>query len=117
MTVWKSKRFILLAVLAAAIMVGSIAGVVYAQEDDDEDASPKAVLLEKVADKLGIDPQQLEDALITAEEAQEYSEWWAAKPDVDFERGGFGQLERHGFGGPRMRGGCGYGFWGGSDAE
>ena len=141
MAVWKSKRFILLAVLAAAIMVGSIAGVVYAQEDGDEDASPKAVLLEKVADKLGIEPQQLEDAfnevmgemrdeaqlrwlekaveegLITAEEAQEYSEWWAAKPDVDFERGGFGQLERHGFGGPRMRGGCGFGFWGGSDAE
>ena len=135
MPMWRSKKFILLAVLATAILVGGIGGVVYAQGDGDEDASPKTVLLEKVADKLGIDPQQLEDAfteaigemrdeahlkwlekaveegLITAEEAEEYSEWWAAKPDVEFGFGGAGQLERRGFGGPRMRGGCGFGIW------
>ena len=141
MPMWKSKKFILLAVLTAVILVGSIAGVVYAQEEDEEDASPKAVLLEKVADKLGIDLQQLEDAfteaiaeirdeaqlkwlekaveegLITEEEAAEYSEWWSGKPDIQFGSGGFGQLERRGFGGPRMRGGCGFVFWGGQGAE
>ena len=132
MPMWKSKKFILLAVLAAVILVGSIAGVVYAQDDEEEDVSPRAVLLEKVADRLGIDVQQLEDAfneavaemrdeaqvrwlekaveegLITAEEAQEYSEWWAARPDVEF---GLGDRGVGGFGGPRMRGGCGFGFW------
>lgn len=130
---WKSKKFILLAVLAVVILVGGIGGIVYAQEDGDEDASPKAVLLEKVADKLGIDQQQLEDAftealgeirdeaqlkwlekaveegLITEEEAAEYSQWWSARPDVDF--GSLGQMEWHGFGGRRMRGGCGFGIW------
>jgi len=129
---WKSKKFILLAVLAAVILVGSIAGVVYAQDDEEEDVSPRAVLLEKIADKLGIDVQQLEDAfneavaemrdeaqvrwlekaveegLITAEEAQEYSEWWTARPDVQF---GLGDRGVGGFGGPRMRGGCGFGIW------
>jgi hypothetical protein len=137
---WRSKKFILLAVLATAILVGSIAGVVYAQEDD-EDVSPRATLLEKVADKLDIDVQQLEDAfteaigemrneaqlkwldraveegLITAEEAKEYSEWWAARPDVKFGFGGVGPLERRCFVGPRMRGGCGFGFWSGLDAD
>jgi len=129
---WNSKKFILLAVLAAVILVGSIAGVVYAQDDEEEDVSPRAVLLEKIADKLGIDVQQLEDAfneavaemrdeaqvrwlekaveegLITAEEAQEYSEWWTARPDVQF---GLGDRGVGGFGGPRMRGGCGFGIW------
>jgi len=129
---WKSKKFILLAVLAAVILVGSIAGVVYAQDEEEEDVSPRAVLLEKIADKLGIDVQQLEDAfneavaemrdeaqvrwlekaveegLITAEEAQEYSEWWTARPDVQF---GLGDRGVGGFGGPRMRGGCGFGIW------
>lgn len=138
---WKSRKFILLAVLATAILVGGIGGIVYAQENGDEDVSPKAVLLEKVADRLGIDVQQLEDAfteamgemrdeaqlqwlekaveegLITAEEAQEYSEWWAARPDVEFGPGdrGIGGFGR--FGGPGMHGGRGFGFCGGPDAE
>ena len=59
---WKSRKFIALAVLTAVVLVGSIAGVVYAQEDDEEDISPRTALLERVADKLGIDPQQLKDA-------------------------------------------------------
>lgn len=138
---WRSKKFILLAVLATAILVGGISGVVYAQEDGDEDVSPKTVLLEKVADKLGIDLQQLEDAfteaigemrdeaqlkwlekaveegLITAEEAEEYSKWWQARPDVQFGFGGQGHNRPCGPGGFRMRGGCGFGFWGGLDAD
>jgi hypothetical protein len=138
---WRSKKFILLAILAALILVGSIAGVVYAQDDGEEDTSPKAVLLEKVADKLGIDSQQLEDAfteaiaemrdeaqlrwlekaveegLITEDEAAALSEWWAARPNVDFGLGGLGQRGPLGFGRFRMRGGGGFGFWGEHDAE
>jgi hypothetical protein len=136
MPVWKSKQFILLLVLAAVIVAGSIGGIVYAQGgDDEEDVAPRTALLERVADKLGIDAQQLKDAftevieemrdeaqlkwldkaveegLITEEEAQEYSEWWAARPDVDFGSGGLGQRGILGFGGFRMRDGCGFGVW------
>ena len=132
---WRSKKLVLIAVLATAVLAGSIGGIVYAQENGDEDVSPKMLLLERVADKLGIDHQQLKDAFaeaigeirdeaqnrmlekaveqgwITPEEAEEYSEWWVARPDVKFGFGGIGQLERRGCGGPWMRGGCGFGIW------
>ena len=138
---WKSKKFIFLVVLGAAILVGSIAGVVYAQEDDEEDVAPRIALLERVADKLGIDVEQLTDAFneavseiqdearlrwiekaveegwLTEEEAQEYSEWWAAKPDIEFNFDGCGQQERHSFGGFGIRGGCGFGGWYVPDSE
>jgi hypothetical protein len=138
--VWKSRKFILLAVLAVVALAGSISGIVYAQEGGEDEAEaadvdPRSVLLERIAEKLGIDVEQLIDAVneavseirdearlgwtdkvveegwLTAEEVQEYSDWWAAKPDIEFDFGGFGQIERHGFGGPRLRGGCGFGIW------
>ena len=128
---WRSKKLIISMVLLALVLAGSIGGIVYAQEGDEENASPKAVLLEKVADKLGIDQQQLEDAFaeaiaemrdeaqlkwlekaveegwLTEEEAQQYSEWWQARPDVQFNFGGrdFGGLGGHG-----RRGHCGFGI-------
>ncbi|HEY42034.1 MAG TPA: hypothetical protein G4O18_09320 [Dehalococcoidia bacterium] len=133
---WKSKKFILLLVLAAVIVAGSVAGVVYAQgEDEEEDVPSRVAILERVADKLGIDPQQLKDAftevinevhaefelkwidkaveegLITEEEAAAYSEWWSARPDVDFGFGGLGHRGPLGFGRFQMRGGCGFGVW------
>ena len=132
---WKSRKFILLLVLATVIVAGSIAGVVYAQEDDEEDIPPRTALLERVAEKLGIDAQQLKDAftevidemqaevqlqwldkaveegLITEEEAAAYSEWWAARPDVDFGLGGLGHRGPLGFGRFQMRDGCGFGVW------
>jgi hypothetical protein len=129
---WKSRKFIALVVVVAVILVGSVAGVVYAQENgDEEEVSPRIALLERVADKLGIDAQQLKDAfaeaidemqaeihvqwlekaveegLITEEDAAAYSEWWSARPDVDFGLGGLGPRGPLGFGGLRMRGGCG----------
>lgn len=141
MPVWKSKKFILLLVLAAVIVAGSIGGIVYAQEDEDEaaaaDVAPRVALLERVAEKLGIDVEQLKDAftevmeeiqdeaqlqwlekaveegLITEEEAAAYSEWWASKPDIDFDfgLGGLGQRGILGFGRFRMRDGGGFGIW------
>jgi hypothetical protein len=133
--VWKSRKFLLLLVLAVVIVAGSVGGIVYAQGDDEEDVASRTELLDRVADKLGIDPQQLKDAftevieemrdeaqlkwlekaveegLITEEEAQAYSEWWAARPDIDFGFGGLGQRGMLGFDGFRMRGGCGFGAW------
>lgn len=132
---WRSKKFIIAVVLVALVLAGSIGGIVSAQGDDEEeDTSPRAILLEKVADKLGIDQQQLEDAFaeaiaevrdeaqarwlekaaeegwLTEEEAQQYSEWWQARPDIQFN---FGERS---FGGPGISGGfglrgrCGFGI-------
>ena len=94
-----------------------------------------------IAEKLGIDVEQLIDAVneavseirdearlrwmdkvveegwLTAEEAQEYSDWWAAKPDIEFDFGDCGPLERHAFGGFRIHGGCGFGVWHVPDCE
>jgi hypothetical protein len=139
---WRSKKFIFLAILAVVILAGSIGGIVYAQgEDEEEDIPTRVAILDRVAAKLGIDPQQLKDAftevinevqaefelkwldkaveegLITEDEAQEYSEWWAARPDIAFEFGGLGQRGPLGFGRFQMRGGCGSGVWGGLSAE
>lgn len=132
---WRSKKFIIGAVLLVAlVLAGSIGGIVYAQGDNEEDTSPRLTLLDKVADKLGIDRQQLEDAFteaidemrdeaqakwlekavdegwLTEEEAQQYLEWWQARPDVQFNFGdrGFGGLG--GPGGHGLRGRCGPGI-------
>jgi hypothetical protein len=59
----------------------------------------------------------VEEGLITEEEAQEYSEWWAARPDIAFGFGGLGQRGPLGFGRFQMRGGCGFGVGGGLSAE
>jgi hypothetical protein len=140
MSLWKSKKFIFLAILAVVILAGSIGGIVYAQgEDEEEDVPTRIEVLDRVAEKLGIDPQELKDAftevidemqaeiqlkwldkaveegLITEEEAQEYSEWWAARPDIDF--GGLGHRGTFGFGRFQMRGGDGFGAWDGLSAE
>ena len=143
---WKSRKFILLAVLAVVALAGSIGGIVYAQEDGEDEAEaadvdPRLALLERIAEKLGIDVEQLIDAVneavseirdearlrwmdkvveegwLTAEEAQEYSDWWAAKPDIEFDFGDCGPLERHAFGGFRIHGGCGFGVWHVPDCE
>jgi len=124
---WRSKKFIISAILAALVLAGSIGGIVYAQEDvEAEDTSPRLELLDKVAGKLGIDRQQLEDAFAEAiaemrdeaqDEAQQYSEWWQARPDVQFN---FGDGFFGGPGGPggfRIQGRCGPGIWRIPEAE
>jgi len=37
---WRSKKFILVTILAALVLVGSIGGVVFANEGENEDGSP-----------------------------------------------------------------------------
>ena len=102
---WRSKKFIIAALLATVLLVGSAGGIVLAQENGD-DSQPKT-LLARVAEKLGIDQQELEDAFaqaqsemrdealdsrlqnlvkegkITEEEAVQYKAWWQARPDVE----------------------------------
>lgn len=102
---WRSKKFILIATLIVLLVVGSTAGVVYAQTGKGDEA-PAKTLFARVATILGIDQQKLEDAFaqaqsemqtealdtylqklvdegkITQDEAQKYKEWWQAKPET-----------------------------------
>ncbi len=102
---WKSKKFILIAVLVALVLVGSLAGVAFAQTGSASDGSGKT-LLARVAAILGIDQQKVEDAFaqaqsemqeealdsylknlvdqgkITQEQADQYKKWWQSRPDM-----------------------------------
>jgi len=103
---WRRKKFIVVAVLAAVILAGSVGGVALAQTGNGDDSQPKT-LIARVAEILGIDQQKLEDAFaqarsemrdealdsylhdlveqgtITEEQAVQYKAWWQARPDIE----------------------------------
>ena len=122
---WRSKKFIAI-VLAAVLLGGGTVGVVLAADNGDKDGSLPEALLDRVCaiyqENTGndIDSEALKDAFaqassemrnealqsrlqnlvdqgkITQEQADQYLEWWQAKPDVP---AGFG-----------FRGRCGHCF-------
>ena len=134
---WRSKKLIIVAVLAALMLAGTIGGVALAADNGD-DSEPEAryeALLNRVCEiyqeKTGvaIDQEALKDAFaqtqsemqtealetwlqslveegeITQAQADEYLDWWQAKPDVSFGFGFGGRGGFRGMGGPRgMRG-------------
>lgn len=131
---WKNKKVILVALVAVAVLVGSMAGVVLAQTGNGDGSQPKT-LLSRVAVILGMDQGELEGAFAQAQkemrdealdswlknlvdqgnmtqgQADQYKEWWQAKPDAPVPGpfgGGFGF---DGFRGG-MKGGRGHGCWG-----
>jgi len=61
---WKSQKFILAAVLAAVMVIGGTAGVVLAQDEEQNPASqgPRDALTTRVAEILGISQQTFKDA-------------------------------------------------------
>jgi hypothetical protein len=100
---WRSKKFIIIvSVVAALALVGSLTGVALAQ---DTSGSGKT-LLARVAEILGIDQQKVEDAFaqaqedmqnealdnylknlvdqgkITQEQANQYKAWVQSRPDM-----------------------------------
>ena len=103
---WRSKKFIVVAVLAIVVLVGSVGAVAFAQTENGDDSQPKT-LLARVAEKLGIEQQELEDAFaeaqsemrdealdsrlqslveqgkITQQEADQYKAWLQARPDME----------------------------------
>lgn len=103
---WRRKRFVFVALLAAVVLVGGIGGMVFAQTENSDESQPKT-LLARVAEKLEINQQELEDAFaqarsemrstaldnrlqrafgqdkLTQEEADQYQEWWQARPDME----------------------------------
>ena len=103
---FRSKKFIIVTVLVAVAVAGSIGGIALAQTENGDDSQPKT-LLARVAEKLGIDQQELKDAFaeaqsemrdealdgylqklvdegkITEAEAAQYKVWWQARPDME----------------------------------
>ena len=123
---WLRKKVILIPLVVALVMVGSIAGIAFAQSGSDSSGN---TLLARVASILGIDQTKVEEAFaqaqkemrdealdsylkdmvdqgkITQEQADQYKTWWDAKPDALNKLGsGFGFGGR---GGGFRPGGCG----------
>lgn len=130
---WQRKKFIIIGLLATVLLVGSVGAVAFAQTENGDDSQPKT-LLARVAEILGIDQQKVEDAFaeaqsemraealdsrlqylvdqgkITQDEADQYKEWWQARPDTPLPTP-LGRFGSHGFRGGMMWGG-GHPFWG-----
>ena len=126
---WRSKKFIVIALLATVLLAGSIGGIALAA--DEEDSSQPDTMLDRVAEILveegiNVTSEQLEDAFTQAQsemrdeamknrlqnlvdqdklsqdEADEYLEWWQSEPEGLAE---FGFRGHDGFRGMhRMRG-------------
>lgn len=103
---WRSKKFIVAAVLSALVVVGSIAGVALAQTGSAGAATDNNTLMARVAQILGIDQTKLQNAFnqarqeqrdqaldkylqglvsqnkITQAQADQYKAWVKSKPDV-----------------------------------
>ena len=103
---WRRKKMIIIGLLATVLLVGSVGGVVFAQTENGDDSQPKT-LMARVAEKLGIGQQELEDAFaearsemrdealdsylqklvdedkITPDQAVQYKEWLQARPDME----------------------------------
>jgi len=109
---WRSKKFILIAVIAAVVLVGSIGGVVLANDDENQPKAKFGEFIDKVCeiyeDNTGyaIDTDELQNAIAEAQnemqaaaieahlakmvengvidetQAQELQEWWESRPDV-----------------------------------
>ena len=61
---WRSKKFVLLALLAAVLLVGSIGGVAFAQTENGDESQPKArsgALLDKVCEIYNANPDRPSD--------------------------------------------------------
>jgi len=128
----RSKKLIVVAVLAAVVLVGSIGGIVLANGDDSEPQARFGESLNRVCEiyqeKTGvaIDQEALKDAFaqarnevrteamqnrlksmveegtITQEQADEFLQWQQARPDFPFGFGFRGHRGPCGFPGPPM---------------
>ena len=102
----RSKKFIVISIIAAVVLIGGVAGVALAQAGSTETQSQGKTLLGRVAAILGIDQQRVEDAFskakrdmadealdarlkamvengkITQQQADQYETWWQARPDT-----------------------------------
>lgn len=103
----KNKRTAaIISILAAVILMGISAGVVFAQDENDAKIKDCNPIFTRVAEIMGVDEQELENAFkqamkeqkeqmlnermqklvedgkLTSEEANKYKEWLEARPDI-----------------------------------
>jgi len=124
------RKWLMVPLVTGLLAAGLTGATVLAHNDDGEQEAPKDALAAKVAEILGIDEQDVGDALtearqevrsertqhrlndlveagqMTQEEADAYMEWYEARPDGG--QGGhglFGFKRGHGFGGGHRFGG------------
>lgn len=124
---WRSKKFIITALVAAAVLAGSLGGIALAHTENDPDSSHSS-LLERITailvdDGVNITSEQLKDAFtqatgelrdealenrfqalveagkLTQEEADQLKEWLESKPDTSFRSGFRGHGRFPGMGG------------------
>jgi hypothetical protein len=113
---WRSKKLLLVVLLAVLAIVGTTAGIAFADEGGDEGEGDATTRCERLLDRVcaiyeentgvAIDPEQLRDAFaqaldekmierlesrlddlveqgkLTQGEADDYLEWWQARPDI-----------------------------------
>ena len=105
---WRSKKFIIIAVVAAVVVAaGTMGGVALAQTGSGSTGqTSQTTLMARVAKILGIDQTKLEDAFkqaqteqrnealdtylkklvtdgkMTQQQADQYKQWWQSKPNV-----------------------------------
>lgn len=77
---WRSKKFIVGVVLVAILLLGSLGGIVLA-DDNGDDSHPRTEFLEKLAGKLGISVEELQDKIaeVHAEMPEIYGEGWQGR--------------------------------------
>lgn len=103
---WRRKKIVIVALLAAVVLLGSIGGMVFAQTGSSDNTTSGKTLVARVAVILGIDQQKLQDAVtqartemrdealdnylknlvdqgkITQQQADQYKAWVKSKPDM-----------------------------------
>ena len=124
------RKWLMVPLVTGLLAAGLTGATVLAHNDDGEQESPKDAVAAKVAVILGIDEQDVKDALtearqevrserqqhrlddlvesgrLTQEQADAYSDWYEARPEGDQGgRGLFGFKRGHGFGGGHRFGG------------
>jgi len=61
---WRSKKFIIITLLTATVLVGSIGGVAFAQTEDEDNSQPKAqcgMVLDRVCEIYNANPDRPSD--------------------------------------------------------
>lgn len=102
---WKSKKFVIVAVIVGVVLVGAVAGVALAQANSGSSTTTQGkTFAARVAAILGIDQQKVQDAFdkanrdiadealnnrldalvksgnITQQQADQYKSWWQSRP-------------------------------------
>ena len=119
------KKWLFIPVLAGMLMLALVGGTAFSQSENGDESSPLSSFASRVASILGLDEATVQDAmdqarqemreealqaklnfqveqgLITQEQADEYYEWYQARPE-DLPRAwfggrGFGKSGRHGW--------------------